>query len=308
MPAYGLDSRYDRLPLLPEVMIYHDDDDGFGSACVVEMMRRALRPEHTIEYYPTNYGRPFNLLVCKDKHVLIADFSFKAGPMLDIHIMSKTLRVLDHHKTAEAELAQLIAGEAKNDIEFDMARSGVKMTMDFFARSEMIPDCFDPPELIGYLDAGDLWQPARFDDLFEVQAALRSFPYSFDLWVDHFFKPEGMAHLRVDGAAIKRFFDLKCDDVLEGAREIWLPDGTACLGVNAPYFMASTVAGTLAERAHDGVGCAYWDGKIDRVFSLRSRSKVDVSVIAQANGGGGHANAAGFSCSFDQLWQQARVA
>jgi nanoRNase/pAp phosphatase (c-di-AMP/oligoRNAs hydrolase) len=34
-------------------------------------------------------------------------------------------------------------------------------------------------------------------------------------------------------------------------------------------------------------------------ISLRSKKEIDVSIIAQKNGGGGHKNAAGFSTEFD---------
>jgi nanoRNase/pAp phosphatase (c-di-AMP/oligoRNAs hydrolase) len=61
-----------------------------------------------------------------------------------------------------------------------------------------------------------------------------------------------------------------------------------------PYMMASEAAGALAEKAP--FAATYYDGVDARHFSLRSRGDggADVSAIAQAYGGGGHKNAAGF--------------
>jgi nanoRNase/pAp phosphatase (c-di-AMP/oligoRNAs hydrolase) len=46
----------------------------------------------------------------------------------------------------------------------------------------------------------------------------------------------------------------------------------------------------------------YWDTPAGRVFSLRSgENGMDVSVIAQKYGGGGHKHASGFRVPFEQL-------
>ena len=67
--------------------------------------------------------------------------------------------------------------------------------------------------------------------------------------------------------------------------------------VNAPHFMSSEVAGELSDghpfAASYSIGA---NGKI--TYSLRSRDGgIDVSEIATAFGGGGHAQAAGFTSS-----------
>jgi hypothetical protein len=153
-----------------------------------------------------------------------------------------------------------------------------------------------PLLLVKRIEDGDLWRFA-FPDTKFVQAALRSYPQTFDVWSDLFERP--IEELAAEGVAIRRFIEAKVRELLPNARVEPLAGDQGqprVRMINCPPFLASEVAGELAERADVGWACAYYDTATHRVYSLRSRGEdaPDVSEIAKARGGGGHRNAAGF--------------
>lgn len=267
---------------------YHADDDGFGAAWVV---RKALSDQ--VRFHPVNYGLPVPAFEQNDQ-IYIVDFSYKRDVMHEICDRAASVVVLDHHKTAEAELKDFnvqrgVECFGRVEIIFEQGKSGVLMAWEyFFGRSNAAM-----PELIGYLDAGDLWQLDRYPDTKQVQAALRSYPYDFEQW-DHWMTPAGLDQLRAEGGAIRRFIDQKVAELLKTQHTIEV-DGQKVQAVNAPWFLASEVAGGLAEQEDGpGWGVCYYSNFDGRTFSLRSRGDVDVSAIAQKLGGGGHHGASGF--------------
>jgi oligoribonuclease NrnB/cAMP/cGMP phosphodiesterase (DHH superfamily) len=78
--------------------IYHGNcADGFGAAMAVWK-----KYGDNCEFYAGIYGEePPD---CKDKNVIIVDFSYKKDVMMKIINDCKSLIVLDHHKSAEEEL------------------------------------------------------------------------------------------------------------------------------------------------------------------------------------------------------------
>lgn len=286
---------------MENLCIHHADDDGFGAAWVcreylLEGLSQGFGTQGArvpldqlgCEFVATNYGQPVPDVA--GKAVAIVDFSYKRDVMREIIGAARSVLVLDHHKTAEAELAEFIGAERIGDksveVKFKQGKSGVLMAWEHFFGDRQAPD------LIGYLDAGDLWQLDRYDDLKQVQAALRSYPYDFEQW-DHWMTPAGLDQLRAEGGAIRRFVEQKVEELLKTRHEIEVA-GEKVMAVNAPWFLASEVADSLAEQSDRGWGVCYYNNYDGRTFSLRSRGEVDVSEIAKGYGGGGHAGAAGF--------------
>src|SRR5262245_28032311 len=97
-------------------VIYHADcPDGFGAAYAAWK-----RYGNDATYHPARPGDPLPSLAGKD--VLIADVSWPRAEMLRVAAEARSLVVLDHHKTAEAELSDLPFAH------FDMGRSGAVIT------------------------------------------------------------------------------------------------------------------------------------------------------------------------------------
>ncbi|MDE2470086.1 MAG: hypothetical protein KGL35_15415, partial [Bradyrhizobium sp.] len=148
------------------------------------------------------------------------------------------------------------------------------------------------PWLVDYTEDRDLWRWV-LEDSREVNAGLRSYPLDFEIW-DAFYRAgiTSLESLTGEGAAILRAQQQIVDGLVSHAIETEI-DGHKVLMVNATCHV-SEVAGELAKNRPFGV--VWFEGdEGERVYSLRSdENGIDVSEIAKAHGGGGHARAAGF--------------
>lgn len=262
--------------------IYHGGcDDGFGAAWAV---RKGLGAE--VEFYPGVYQK--DPPPHADRDVIFVDFSYKR-PVLDAMARSaNSVLILDHHKTAQEDLADIPPpkdGQYAPGFHaiFDMERSGAALAWDFFVGGAR-------PDFIEYLQDRDLWRK-QLPNGDEFTIALRSYPQDFLVWdklVDN-----GVPALIAEGYAIQRYYRLRVEELKRSSYHAQL-GGAKCRISNAPYFAASEVAGELCEGAD--FGACYFEVERGRYqYSLRSRGNFDVSTIARQFGGGGHKNAAGFS-------------
>lgn len=287
-------------------VLYHGNCwDGF---CAAWVARKVLGDN--AEYIPVQYGQPEPAMECGST-VYLLDFSYKRQPMRNLLSQMQQVIVLDHHKTAQAELAGLvdeftmrpdlinnIPGSILPFIHFNMGKSGGRLAWDYFFGNEYAKKYANAEELrpwlVDYTEDRDLWR-WRLDWSREINAWLRSWPLDFAAW-DKFagISPGCEAwDMRVDagGAILRREAQIVAEHV-DHAREIEM-DGHTILAVNATVLF-SDIAGELAKGRP--FGACYFDrqdGK--RQWSLRSDADgVDVSEIAKRHGGGGHKNAAGF--------------
>jgi oligoribonuclease NrnB/cAMP/cGMP phosphodiesterase (DHH superfamily) len=214
--------------------------------------------------------------------VTIVDFSYPRQALLAMKEQARTLQVLDHHKTAQADL------EGLDFCTFDMNRSGAGLAWDELHTAPR-------PRLIGYVEDRDLWRFALPES-----KAINALIGSFELYpgaCDHLaWKLDDAFEECVEiGNALLRGVNKYVAAMAEHAREVTLA-GYKVLCVNAPYLNTSELVGHLAER-NFGSFAAGWFQRADGMFqySLRSRDAFDVSEVAKQFGGGGHRNAAGFA-------------
>lgn len=287
----------DNVPLV----IYHANCwDGF---CAAWVARRALGE---IEAFPGYYGQsPPNVM---GRTVYLLDFSYKRADMRRLLSQAHAVTVLDHHKTAIAELdglhdefimrpdlIQNPPGAELPIIWIDVEKSGARLAWEFFMRQfgPAPADITIPPSpwLVDYTEDRDLWRHALAESE-NINAALRSYPLDFTLW-DEFHESVGQREMfKREGAAIRRAERQIVSTHIRNAREIEM-DGHRVLSVNATVLF-SEIAGELAKGRP--FGACYFDrqdGK--RQWSLRSdENGLDVSALARTHGGGGHAHAAGY--------------
>lgn len=261
-----------------KLCVFHGNcADGFTAAWVV----RQKFGEADVEFVPGVYGEiPFQVHDLAGRDVIVVDFSYPRQVMEQIVRFAKSVTVLDHHKTARDSLADLEGAT----VVFDMERSGAGIAWDYFFPGK------PRPRLVDFVEDRDLWR-FKFPETREVQAAVFSYEYTFENW--DFLNEEAPIDLAIEGRAIERkhFKDIRelCK-VVTRTMEI---GGHAVPVANLPYTFTADAGHHLAD-GHPFAAC-YWDTPTGRVFSLRSREGgADVSLIAKAYGGGGHANASGF--------------
>lgn len=258
------------------LVLYHANCwDGF---CAAWVARRFLGD---IEAIPVHYGqRPPDVT---DRDVYILDFSYPPEVMAHIFTEARSLRVIDHHKTAEWIREYPWAT-------FWLQKSGARLTWEYFYRDKPVP------WLVAYTEDRDLWRHVLLYSK-EINAALRSYPLDFNTWDIFVHLGDSgetwlLDEMRDEGVAIRRAEKQIID---ASVRNAWVSQrfGKPIRVVNATTLF-SEVAGTLAEGYP--FGACYFDrpdGK--RQWSLRSTEEgADVSEIAKTHGGGGHQHAAGF--------------
>lgn len=248
------------------------------------------------DYQPVCYGQsPPDV---RGRNVYILDFSYKRPDLLGMVATARRLVLLDHHKTAQADLdgvGAVLTGQqaAPPHVVFDMNKSGARLAWEHFHPGQ------ESPWLVDYVEDRDLWR-WQLADSRAVSAGIASRPLTFEQFDEYFDEPGPPGLLVMDGKAILRYQANLIDTHVRNAVEVEMA-GERVLAVNATCLF-SDIAGKLAESRPFGVA---WfvrqDGKVQ--VSLRSRGEggADVSEVAKRYGGGGHRNAAGFEVEADSL-------
>ncbi len=265
--------------------IYHGNcADGFGAAWVV---RKAFG-ESGVEFFAGKYGdAPPDV---SNRVVYVVDFSYPREVLQKMAESALHVIVLDHHKTAKDQLE----GLADVETVFDMERSGARITWDFF-----FPD-IDPPALILHIEDRDLWRFGLAGTR-EIQSCVFSYPYDFKVWDE--LMASSMQALRKDGEAIERKHQKDVAELVGVTKRRMVIGGHDVPVANLPYTLVSDAAGSLA--VGEPFAACYWDTETHRIFGLRSAPEgVDVALIAQQYGGGGHAHSAGFRVPYGHPLQQ----
>jgi oligoribonuclease NrnB/cAMP/cGMP phosphodiesterase (DHH superfamily) len=292
----------------PDVCIYHFPcDDGFAAAWIA----RRKWPDVAIK--GTNYGLPFPEVDIAGKNLLIADFSYKPDVLRTLAARASSIVILDHHKTAEADLAEFkveVSGGAKfvaadvggtfRDLaelnhpaiaaHFDMQRSGASLTWEFCFADE------PPPLFIRLIEDRDLWRMS-LPETRAFSLFLRSYPYDLERWdwiADCMSRNPD--HVLADAKGIERFYDRRLAEMIPTATLKVIGRWKDVPVAHAPYAFGSDLANELL-KAYPAAPFAavVVDAYGGRSYLLRSDdSRQDVSEVARSFGGGGHRNAASF--------------
>ncbi len=203
--------------------------------------------------------------------------------------------VIDHHKTAKEILEKGLPEEVKDkfEIHLNMDRSAAALTWEILNGFV--------PEIMEYIEDRDIWKWEIPDSIYVLTA--------IDAKVFNVLKPNEIVEklieltrnfpkeeLAKEGQSMIEFKESVVQRLVNnGAHYIILPSGHKLLAVNSSIFQ-SDIGNRLAQISPEGVACVYSiSPKEDDVYvncSLRS-TVGKAREIAQANGGGGHDNAAG---------------
>jgi oligoribonuclease NrnB/cAMP/cGMP phosphodiesterase (DHH superfamily) len=223
------------------------------------------------------------------KDVIMVDFSYKRPVILKMAKQAKSILIIDHHKTAEAELVDL---PENVEVFFGQDHSGAMLAWLYFYTD------YEPPEVLKHIEDRDLWK-FDLDGTREIQAALFSYPYDLEVW-GHFLWADPVYDLLHQGKSILRAHNKNVDELIKNNSTRMKIAGYDVPVLNAPIFFTSD-AGHIMARGEPFAACWFQvpDGV---VFSLRSTEDgLDVSEIAKQYGGGGHKHAAGFKIPFEKF-------
>ena len=273
--------------------IYHGNcADGFGAAWALRYSTGNNGKD--IDFHPGIYGEaPPDVT---DRNIIMLDFSYKRDVILKMAETAKSILIIDHHKTAEADLKfnhqELAEGDwCPIDVIFDMEKSGAMLSWEYFNKGKPVPG------LIAHIQDRDLWE-FKLNFTREIQAAVFSYEYDFKVW-DRLMNME-KSDLILEGEAIERKHFKDIHEFIKVAAYRTVIAGWNVPVLNAPYFYSSDAGHILG--VDEPFAACYWDTAKGRTYSLRSAENgIDVSEIAEIFGGGGHEHAAGFNVGHDDV-------
>lgn len=267
------------------LVIYHTHCvDGFTAAWVAHrhfVEKRGIEPE----LLPAQYGdEPPDENTVAGRDIVIVDFSYPLDVLLWMQHRAASIRVLDHHRTAQNEIGGLSFAV------FDMGRSGAGLAWDELMGGPR-------PWLVDYVEDRDLWR-WELPRSREVSAGLATYDFDLAVWddfVDSLHLGGRLFEVADEGEAILRYQARVVRKHVESARVMMLA------GHEVPVVNATTLHSEIGnDLSKTAPFAAMWSetstGRI--AYALRSSAEnpahVDVSAIARTFGGGGHRHAAGF--------------
>jgi len=274
------------------ICIFHGNcADGFVAAWVV--WKWANDNNREVEFIAAQYQQPPPDVA--GARVIIVDFSYKENELVAMVEQAAHVLLIDHHKTARAEIERAMARMTPVQADrfmvvFSLDRSGAGLTWDhFFAGEPRL-------KLVDHVEDRDLWR-FGLEGSREIHSVLRSHADDFEVVEKLSREIESNAGRMLvirQGEAIDRAHLKHVKDAIASFSYRAVIAGHEVPVLNANYHMASDAGNLMAEG--EPFAACYIDGPKGRGYSLRSKDTgLDVSEIAKLFGGGGHARAAGFT-------------
>lgn len=281
------------------VVTHGNCSDGFTSSTIVRMYLKSIGVDlGTVTFFDAFHGSDFSKLpdMMRDKFVIICDFSFSKvlfDKMVDA--THGNILVLDHHKTAQEALKDVLPGY----LVFDMNHSGAFITWTYFFGFDNVP------KAVLYVEDNDIWTK-KLPKTLEFTAYMFSRKFDFDEY-EKFFDDKYLTDVvfpTASGMVLQNKTNLA--DLTKSCipQFIQTSDGRY-------YFVACiNSAGLLRSDLGNFVFTKYKNANLSMVYShnqyvhstsISYRSlddRSDSTEIAKLNGGGGHRNASGASIPF----------
>ena len=262
------------------VIIYHGNGcrDGFGAAYAAWK-----KYGEEASYIPqTDRDNPPEGLI--DKNIFIVDFSFDKQTLQKLEETNRSVMVIDHHQSAQADV-ESFPGNI-----FDNGHSGAVLAWHYFHPGVAVP------ELLLQVEDHDLWQ-FKMPDNRDYNTAIGLYPMDFKTWdlmVEKLADPKERHAFISKGNLVARFENNLVNKILQYKERVRF-EGHEVWAINAERTYRSIIGNRLAglnlENKQIPIGIVYYRYGGAVHVSLRSHGDVDVAEMAKKYGGGGHRNA-----------------
>jgi len=280
------------------ILFHYPCQDGLTSAWVAHNFHNNQNKE--IELYPIQHGKEINLKRLINKKVICCDYAPPLQVLNEIEKIASSITIIDHHISSQKALVD------KTYAIFDMNKSGVGLTWDYFYPDNHIP------LFLEMVQDRDIWSwkipySREFTSGFSTVCSsinMYDFDKLFELCYE-LYTNDSRINFYIDiGNIINKSNLLKCKYLaLDHSKKINKYNNYNVCIVNCSSELSSDLGNMLAST--DNIDFAalwrYNHPKEEYYISLRSDDKVDVSIVAKEFGGGGHKNAAGFSTKINPV-------
>ena len=223
------------------------------------------------------------------REVFVVDFSYPRDVLLAMKRSASSLLVFDHHKSAAEQLAGL------DFCIFDEAKSGAGLVLHWIREKGFGRGWLGVDWVVEYVQDRDLWLNRE-----PHSASINAYIRSFELSIESFeaISNAGITEARSTGRRIQDYRLRIAREHLESSFRTFVDGYIVPVVYCSDPDLISDVGAMLAL---DEAFSVCYMMKVGQVkYSLRSdENGLDVSKIAEAFGGGGHARAAGFKLKLD---------
>lgn len=279
-----------------DVVIHHDDIDG---RCAAAIAYRELKKENEVVLIEMDYDKTLLELPENIDKIYVLDFSFRDNVFDDlIQLVGKENVIwIDHHESVIRSLTKYADLPGRRTEKW----SGAMLTWKWFHENKYAPI------VVCLVDDYDRWimRHGQTLNFFEWSLGMGLEDIKGTIWDDllnmNLFH---MATINTIGADLrKRRYDELHKYIKKAGvpiRVVWDGKTYTCMKINSTFTDSTSQLGSIIydELKYDIAWMTYIklndNGDLIQVNQLRS-VKVDVSRIAEAKGGGGHVNAAGFN-------------
>ncbi|MAE82680.1 MAG: hypothetical protein CMB80_08100 [Flammeovirgaceae bacterium] len=253
-----------------------------------------------------DYGDPEDqwMEASPGEEVFVVDFSFQPFSNMVALANRGPLVWIDHHKTAIDSYEEAKASGSFNmgDIRGrrDIGVSACEMSWEYFNESPL-------PTAVFYLGRWDVWDwQNRPEPIQEFQLGMQIHDTSpgAKIWDEILVSPLAHSSYELttttdricnDGEAIKAYLDKGNEFVMKEGSFKTTIEGYKVIALNTPFRGSEILKSEWSSGEYDVMMVFAYLGNSRWRHSLYSEGNVNVGEIAKIYGGGGHANAAGFT-------------
>lgn len=284
--------------------VYHNRDlDGFTSGAIIKLKY----PDAKMVGY--DYGLPFEQEITGEP-IIMADVSLPMKTMVKIAQLSNwQLTWIDHHISAINDFKEFVGnGESFCNAILENGIAACEGTWKHLFPEKQMPLAV---KLLGEYDTWRNSDKQRWDnEILPFQFGMRLYCNSVDSFPIEVFENEELVKQIIhEGLTVLKYQsqvnELQCkkasfETEFNGLRAICLNGG----GFNSDVFKS-----VYDESKYDIMMPFQFDGKKWTISLYTTKDEVDCSVIAKANGGGGHKKAAGFQVEdISKVFSQIQIA
>lgn len=269
---------------------YHADADGRCAAFWVYFSADVTDEYEESHFIEMDYSKPFPLYSIRpDEQIYIVDYSIHPDMMRDLLEITKDVTWIDHHKTAIDNYTSFNFGQDIRGVRCDGV-SACMLTYCYLHHTT----AEQAPTFTKLIDDWDTWKFNYGDDTRYFVTALNAYDFNPQScrWITLCSGSRSVDDLIAEGRSMIAFRDGWASTYMKYGYETEF-DGMKCFAVNignanSEYFK------TIDANRYDAFIVFVFNGE-QFIVSLYSKTH-DVSLVAKKYGGGGHAQAAGFTC------------
>lgn len=300
------------------IVLYHKNCmDGIASAYIADQYFKFF--EVSSICIPIQYGENIYEVIGEDNIDLVndlyfLDFSTDRKTMIDLASKFNKVVIIDHHKTAEAELKDIDKEKDNIELYFNMFKSGAMLSYDYFTvftGTEPQKDLFGnivpktdilniSKRVIEYIQDRDIWEwnlpySKEVSEFLKFSVKPNDIT-SFGAMMKNF----NLDNARSIGETLNQARDKAVESKVKKYREINIAGiNLVCINLTENI---SEVGNEFCKLTGKPAMMYFINEDLQVVLSFRSLNELpDVSVLAKYFGGGGHRNACGATIDMIKL-------